>query len=206
MGIKYRLVKEFADRIFGLLLLMLLSPLLGTIYLLVLVSMGRPVIYKGVRTGWMGKEFHILKFRTMLIDSEKTGHTTAKNDPRVTALGAILRRYKLDELTQLFNVVRGEMSFVGPRPEMPVITRMYTQEETTILSVKPGITDISCLKFYSLDQIVGSENADQVYEEIVLGEKNRLRLKYVRRVSLVTDLNILLATVNIFLGKVFGLR
>jgi len=155
-----------------------------------------PVLYFGIRTGWRGRPFRILKFRTMVADAERQGGgTTALNDPRIFPFGRFLRDYKIDELPQLLNVLRGEMSLVGPRPELHKYTERYSTEERAILSVLPGITDYSSIRFSALDQVVGESDADGVFERCVLPEKNHLRLKYVRTRSFWVDVKILVLTV-----------
>lgn len=164
-----------------------------------------PVLYYGIRSGWWGRPFRILKFRTMVADAERQGGgTTALNDPRIFPFGRFLRDYKIDELPQLLNVLRGEMSLVGPRPELPFYTDRYTEKERKILTVRPGITDLSSIRFSSLDKIVGDRDADEVFEKKVLPEKNRLRLQYVETQSLVGDLKILLLTGWCILRKICG--
>ena len=154
------------------------------------------MLYGGLRTGRDGRPFFILKFRTMVVNAERMGGgTTALNDPRIFPFGRVLRRSKLDELPQLYNVLRGEMSLVGPRPELPAYTDRYTPEEKMILSVPPGITDYSSIQFSALDEIVGERDADQAFEQLVLPEKNRLRLEYVRTRSFWVDITILVRTV-----------
>jgi lipopolysaccharide/colanic/teichoic acid biosynthesis glycosyltransferase len=132
----------------------------------------------------------------MVPDAEsRGGPTTGTADRRVTRLGRILRRHKLDELPQLFNVLAGEMSLVGPRPEVFEYVDRYTPEEREILSVRPGITDLSSIEFANLDDIVGSEDPDRVFRERILPRKNALRLEYVRERSLWLDARILARTV-----------
>jgi lipopolysaccharide/colanic/teichoic acid biosynthesis glycosyltransferase len=155
------------------------------------------VFYRGVRTGKGGKPFRIWKFRTMVVDAEKLGGgSTAKDDPRVTRLGAILRKHKLDELPQFINVLTGEMSLVGPRPELPKYTDLYEGPEKLILSVKPGITDYASIEYCQLSEVLGRECADRVYEREVRPVKNALRIRYVQERSLRTDCRILLLTVR----------
>ena len=122
------------------------------------------------------------------------GPSTAKNDPRLTALGRILRRFKLDEWPQLINVLRGEMSIVGPRPQVSKYTDLYEGELLEILAVRPGITDYASIEFLSLDAILGDVDVDEYYMNVVEPQKNRLRLKYVREASLFTDLKIIAMT------------
>ena len=138
----------------------------------------------------------------MVKDADKIGGgTTALNDPRITKVGSILRKVKADEIVQIFNVLTGTMSFVGPRPELLQYTEQYTDEESVILKVRPGITDYSSLEFINLDEVVGSENADEMYEKYVLKRKNQLRIKYAQEVSLKTDFIILFKTIWCVLDK-----
>ncbi len=175
--------------------LVLLSPLLVLIALVVWWDSGLPVLYRGVRTGLGGRPFHILKFRTMVVEAERQGGgSTAKDDPRVTRIGHFLRRHKLDELPQLLNVVRGEMSIVGPRPELPRYTALYTDEERAILSVRPGITDTASLEFIRLGDVLGNEDPDLVYETRVRPVKNALRVEYVRTHTLRGDVRLVFRT------------
>lgn len=133
----------------------------------------------------------------MVCNAEKIGgHSTAENDNRITPLGALLRKYKFDELPQVFNVIKGEMSLVGPRPEVKAYTDLYTAEEREILSVRPGITDLASIRFRNLDGILAlSEDPDEYYRTIIKPEKNSLRLTYVRNRSFLLDLKILFKTI-----------
>jgi lipopolysaccharide/colanic/teichoic acid biosynthesis glycosyltransferase len=176
--------------------ILLCFPLLVLIALLVYFDSPGGVTYRGARTGKDSKVFRIFKFRTMVADAERRGGgSTAKDDPRVTRIGWMLRRYKLDELPQLFNVLRGEMSFVGPRPELPRYTQLYTGDETLILSIRPGITDYASLQLFQLSEALGPVDADRVYEERYLPEKNALRVKYVKEQSLAGDFAIFARTI-----------
>jgi len=160
------------------------------------------VFYRGWRTGLRGKPFRIFKFRTMVVDAEKIGGgTTALKDPRITRLGTFLRRYKLDELPQVLNVIKGDMSIVGPRPELAQYTGLYKGEELIILSVRPGITDYSSMKFSSLDEVVGAGDADRVFEETVLARKNELRIKYVKEHTFFGDIKLILQTLCLIFRK-----
>ena len=154
-----------------------------------------PVFYRGWRTGLGGKPFRIFKFRTMVVDAEKIGGpSTALNDPRLTKIGKFLRKYKIDELPQLINILKGEMSFVGPRPQVEKYTKLYNDEEQIILSVRPGLTDYASIKFINLDQILGDESVDERYLKEIEPEKNRLRMKYAKERSFWIDIKIILMT------------
>jgi len=136
------------------------------------------------------------KFRTMVVDADKIGpSSTAGDDPRITRPGKFMRRFKLDELPQLFNVLRGEMSFVGPRPQVQWAVDLYTPEERLLLSVRPGITDFASLRFRNEDEILkGSADPDKDYLEKIAPQKIKLGLHYVRNQSLLTDLKLIVAT------------
>jgi lipopolysaccharide/colanic/teichoic acid biosynthesis glycosyltransferase len=175
--------------------LILLSPLLLAIAAVVKFDSPGPVLYRGVRTGLNGRPFRILKFRTMRPDAERVGGgSTAKDDHRVTRSGRLLRRFKLDELPQLVNVILGEMSLVGPRPELPQYTQEYAGDERLILTVRPGITDYASLEFSQLGDVLGNDDPDGVYETRVKPVKNALRVKYVRERSFLEDVRILVRT------------
>ena len=198
------MIKRCFDVIFAGISVVVFFPLLLLIAIAVKINSDGPVIYRGKRVGQYGKIFNIYKFRTMHPDSETFGTTTAKDDPRITTIGRILRKVKLDELPQLFNILKGDMSFVGPRPEVEEHTNAYTDEENLILTVRPGITDYSSIRFINLDEELGAENPHQVYLSGVRAEKNRLRLKYVRECSFSTDLKIIGLTFVSLVRKVTG--
>lgn len=191
---------DFLGAAFGLIPF---SPLLFAIALAIKLDSG-PVFYRGARVGLHGKPFRIFKFRTMVVNAEKLGGpSTTGGDPRITPIGKFLRRYKLDELPQLINVLKGEMSLVGPRPEVPQYVALYTPEERVILSVQPGITDWASL--WNSDEaavLAGSPDPERTYLEKIRPEKVRLQLKYVRNRSFWVDLSILFQTLaSIILRK-----
>lgn len=161
------------------------------------------VFYRGARVGRFGKPFPIYKFRTMVANAEKIGgSSTADDDPRITRIGRLLRKYKLDELPQLINVLKGEMSLVGPRPEVQEYVDMYTGEEKAILQLRPGITDWASL--WNSDEgaiLAGSEDPDKAYLELIRPTKLKLQLQYVRDHSLWVDIEILILTVLKLLQK-----
>lgn len=197
-----RIVKRCIDLSLALLGLVFLAPWLVVIALLVRLSSSGPIFYRGMRTGLHGAPFHILKFRTMVENAETLGGTTTGDrDPRITRVGRVLRTYKLDELPQLINVLKGDMSLVGPRPEVAEYTDAYTEEERQILTVRPGITDWASIEFNDLQAVVGSDRPDDEFREKVLPRKNALRLRYVREQSLLQDWRILTKTLLIVLMK-----
>jgi len=152
----------------------------------------------GKRVGKFGKPFKMYKFRTMVKEAEKLGGpSTSDDDARLTNIGKIVRKYKLDELPQLINVLKGEMSFVGPRPEVPMEVKTYNDEEKRILTVKPGITDYASLTFHNEGEILkGSEDPHQAYREKIRPEKLRLGLKYVDSQSFRVDIKIIIQTLS----------
>ncbi len=154
-----------------------------------------PVFYRGWRTGLGGRPFRIYKFRTMVIDAEMIGGpSTALNDSRLTRIGKFLRKYKIDELPQFINILTGEMSFVGPRPQVEKYTKLYNDEEQIILSVRPGLTDYASIEFINLDKILGDKQVDEKYLREIEPEKNRLRMKYAKDHSFFIDLKIIMIT------------
>ena len=184
----------------GFLLALLLFLILWPVYLLIALAIalesGFPVLYTPLRGGYKNKPFRIYKFRSMVKDADKIGGgTTALNDPRITKVGNFLRKTKMDEFPQLFNIISGKMSFIGPRPELLQYTEKYEGDEKLILEVRPGITDFSSIEFINLDEIVGQGNAEKMYEKHVLKKKNALRIKYAKGVSLGTDIKLFSITV-----------
>lgn len=182
--------------------LVLLAPLLAAIAAAVRVTSRGPAIYRGERIGLRGEPFRILKFRTMVVDAEAVGGpTTAAGDPRITPLGRRLRASKLDELPQLWNVLRGDMSFVGPRPEVMSYLGTMSEEDRLILTLRPGITDLASLRFNDLQAIVGESDPESVYRERVLPEKRRLQRAYASEWSLWVDASIVARTVWLVITK-----
>jgi lipopolysaccharide/colanic/teichoic acid biosynthesis glycosyltransferase len=188
------LLKRALDLAVSAIAIFLLSPVFVVVALLIRLDSKGPAFYRGTRIGQHGIPFRMWKFRTMHINSEKRGITTGQNDPRVTRIGKLLREHKIDELPQLINVLKGEMSLVGPRPDFEEHTSAYRGDEKLILTVRPGITDYASLRFHNLAELIGSEDPHRVYLEKFRAEKTRLRLAYVKRRSLGEDLRILFRT------------
>ncbi len=190
------MIKRAFDLIASAIGLIVLSPVLFGIAAVIKCGSRGPVFYRGVRVGRGGRTFRIFKFRTMVANADKIGGaSTADDDPRMTPIGKFLRKRKLDELPQLINVLAGEMSFVGPRPEVEQYVDMYTEQERQILTVRPGITDFATL--WNPDEgavLAGSPDPERTYLEWIRPEKIRLQLEYVRRQSFATDLKILFLT------------
>lgn len=196
------MVKRLFDFLFSFFGLLVLSPLLLGVVVLVKKEDGAPILYSGNRVGLHGQTFRMHKFRTMVLNADKIGgSSSADDDPRITRIGKKLRKYKLDELPQLFNVLKGEMSFVGPRPEVPFYVNMFTEQEKQILTVRPGITDWASL--WNSDEgaiLAGSPDPEKTYLEKIRPEKIRLQLKYVQEHSLFTDLTIIIRTLLKIIG------
>ena len=195
-GFYNRHVKRLLGFVLAVILSVVLCPIFLIISIAVIIDSGFPVFYRAPRGGYKGKTFRIMKFRTMVKNADKIGGgTTALNDGRITRVGRFLRKTKLDEVANLLCIIKGDMCFIGPRPELLQYTQNYDEEEQVIFQVRPGITDYSSLEFINLDEIVGEDNADEYYEKYVLKEKNRLRIKYAREVSFTTDVNLFAGTV-----------
>ena len=202
-GVYNRIVKRIIDLLLGAVLFILCIPFYLIITIAIISQDGLPVLYRAPRGGYHNKTFKIFKFRSMVKNADKIGgYTTAFHDPRVTKVGAILRKSKLDEIPQLINILKGEMSFVGPRPEVLEYVNRFTGLEKYILEVRPGITDYSSIKFANLDEIVGEKNVDEFFQTEILGQKNALRVKYVAEISFTTDVKIFLMTIGAVLKRI----
>ena len=190
-------LKRGLDLLISSVAIAVLSPLLLVIALAVKVGSAGPALYRGVRVGVGGRRFRMLKFRTMVVGADGLGGpSTADADPRITPVGQYLRRYKLDELPQLINVLKGEMSLIGPRPEVPQYVAMFTEEERQILAVRPGITDLATL--WNADEgavLAGADDPERAYLELIRPRKIQLQLEYVRGRSCRIDLWILWQTI-----------
>jgi lipopolysaccharide/colanic/teichoic acid biosynthesis glycosyltransferase len=178
--------------------ILILSPLLLILFLSVAFNSGFPVFYLQTRVGKNNKDFRLFKFRTMYLDSDKKGLlTVGGRDPRITPVGYFLRKYKLDELPQLFNVLIGDMSLVGPRPEVRKYVDMYNAEQKQVLNVKPGITDYASLEYINENELLSkSSNPEQTYINEVMPAKLLLNMKYINEAGLKTDLKIILKTIQ----------
>lgn len=177
--------------------LLLLAPVFFIVSLAILILDGSPVIFAHERIGRNGKPFRLFKFRSMRA-FQVGPSVTAQGDARVTFIGAYLRKFKLDELPQLLNILRGEMSFVGPRPEVKEFVDLYTSEQRRVLEVRPGITDPASIEFHNESEILsGSEDWRKTYVEQILPEKLALSLNYIQHRSIWTDLKVIARTVGI---------
>jgi len=190
------LVKRIFDLIVSAAALVILSPMLIGVAILIKLDDGGPVFYRGVRIGRHGRPFRLFKFRSMRVDAERIGGvTTPDDDPRITRLGWWLRKTKVDELPELINVAIGEMSLIGPRPEVERYVRLMSDAERMILSVPPGLTDWATL--WNWDEgavLAGVADPEAMYLRAIRPEKIRLQLEYVKRHTFWVDLTILLQT------------
>jgi len=197
------MLKRAFDIVMSLIGLILLGPVLLAVALWIKLDSKGPVFYRGLRVGRFGKSFRIFKFRSMVMDAEQIGPaSTADEDSRVTHAGRFMRKFKIDELPQLLNVLMGQMSFVGPRPEVQKFIDMYTEQEKAILGVRPGITDWASV--WNADEgaiLAGSEDPDKAYEELIRPTKLKLQLDYARNHSLWIDIRIIAYTVLKILRK-----
>jgi len=188
--------KRGLDLLLSLIGLLVLLPLLVIIACCIKLSTPGPVLYRQIRIGQSGRQFQIFKFRSMVADASIKGlGITVSSDERVTRVGRFLRRYKLDELPQLCNVLRGDMSLVGPRPELPVYVAGYTPEQRLVLSARPGITDPASLAYRHEEELLaGHLNPEEFYRSQVLPDKLARNIGYIQRISLKGDLQIILET------------
>ena len=196
MQIERGVLKRLFDFVFAVIGIALTLPVMVVIAAIILMEDGLPIFYRGVRVGRYGKVFRIYKFRTMVRNAENLGgSSTAGDDSRITGVGKSLRKYKMDEMPQFINVLKGEMSFVGPRPEISKYVDQYSEAEKRILTVRPGITDWASI--WNADEgslLAGAEDPDRFYEEIIRPTKLKLQLKYVEERSFVTDIKIIFLT------------
>jgi lipopolysaccharide/colanic/teichoic acid biosynthesis glycosyltransferase len=203
LGILARALKRTFDVVGSAAALVLFAPLLLGAALAVKLGSSGPVLFRQERVGRNFRRFRILKFRTMVQDAERLGRQiTAGDDPRITRVGRLLRRTKLDELPQLFNVLAGQMSLVGPRPEVPRYVEMFRDEFAAILTVRPGITDAASIKFRDEAEVLGrSPDPEREYVERILPEKLALAREYLEQWSLRYDLRLLWKTARRVVGR-----
>jgi lipopolysaccharide/colanic/teichoic acid biosynthesis glycosyltransferase len=189
--------KRALDLLLSAIGLLVLSPLLVIIACRIKLSTPGPVLYRQIRIGQDGHQFQIIKFRSMVVNASKKGlGITVSGDGRVTRVGKCLRRYKLDELPQLWNVLCGDMSLVGPRPELPIYVADYTPEQRIVLSARPGITDPASLAYRHEEELLaGQQNPEEFYRSQLLPDKLARNVHYIQKISLREDLRIILETV-----------
>ena len=204
MNIINKFFKRFFDIIVSLIGIIILGIFLIIISIIIKCTSEGPVFFKQIRVGQSGKEFKIFKFRTMVVNAESLGtQITIGKDKRITKIGHFLRKYKIDELPQLFNVFIGEMSFVGPRPEVPKYVAMYNETQRKVLSVRPGITDLASIRYRNEKEILGrAKNADEaedMYINEIMPDKLKLNLEYIEKSNVFFDIYIIFKTIIICL-------
>ena len=189
-------MKRLFDLVFSFLGLVFLSPVLLLIFVLMLATSKGPVIYKQVRVGKNNKDFKIFKFCTMVINADKLGLlSVGDRDPRITQIGYYLRKFKLDELPQLANVLIGDMSFVGPRPEVRKYVNFYNQEQMQVFKVRPGITDLASIEFRNESELLSNqEDPDSYYINVIMPKKLQINLHYLKERTLFKDIGVILKT------------
>ena len=184
---------DIVAALFGLIVLII--PFAVIAVLIKITSRG-PVFFRQIRVGRFGKEFKIYKFRTMVVDAEKKGlQITTKDDNRITKIGSFLRKTKFDEFPQLINVLIGQMSFVGPRPEVPKYVALYNEVQRNVLLVRPGITELASIKYRDENEMLeSSENPEETYIKEIMPKKIEYNLDYIKSMSLFYDLKLIFMT------------
>lgn len=196
------ILKRIFDIVVSFVGLVILSPL----FLILAIAIARdskgPVFFKQTRVGRNGVPFKIYKFRTMVEDAEARGmQLTVGDDSRITKVGTFLRKTKIDELPQLINVFKGEMSFVGPRPEVPKYVGLYTEDQRQVLMVRPGITDLASIEYRNESELLATaDNPEKVYIEEVMPRKIELNKKYIENISLCGDIRVIFKTLASLVG------
>lgn len=187
---------RFFDILFSLTGILLLSPIFLVLYIAICLESRGGGFYRQLRVGRNGKDFYVYKFRSMRTGADKHGLiTVGGRDPRITRIGYFIRKYKLDELPQLFNVLKGDMSLVGPRPEVRRYVTLYTEEQRKVLSVRPGITDYASIEYVDENTILGhAEDADKAYIELIMPDKIKYNMMYINNRSLKEYFKIIILT------------
>ena len=191
------MLKRIFDITLSLFGLIILLPFMLIIAILIKIDSKGPIFFKQIRVTKGGREFKILKYRTMRAGSDKYSQITVGKDERITKIGSFLRKYKLDEIPQLINILIGDMSLVGPRPEVPKYVALYTDEQKEILKVRAGITDYASIEFSDENDLLASEkNPEEAYIEKIMPKKIELNKKYLSEISVLTDIRIILLTIK----------
>lgn len=193
----YRVVKRMLDFCISVICILILTPILLLISVWIRLDSQGPILFRQERVGMLERKFTIYKFRTMIVDAESLGkQITVGRDPRITRSGVFLRKYKLDELPQFFNIIRGDMSIVGPRPEVPRYVSLYNTEQKQVFSVRPGLTDEASIKYRNENQLLeDTDNPEQLYIEKIMPDKLNINLEYIQTVSLKKDVQIIGKTI-----------
>ncbi len=190
-------MKRLFDLMFSFTGLLVLLPVFIVIVICIKLTSKGSVLYKQIRVGKNNKEFKIYKFRTMFLDADKLGLLTiGKKDQRVTAIGYYLRKYKLDELPQLLNVLIGDMSFVGPRPEVRKYVDLYNIEQQKVLNIKPGITDLASIEFRNENELLSNQkDPENYYITVIMPRKIKINLEYHQNRNLLSDIQVIFKTI-----------
>lgn len=190
-------IKRIFDFIVSLFGVIIISPILLIVAIAIKIDSKGDVLFLQKRVGRKGRPFYIYKFRTMVTDAEKLGkQITVGKDNRITKVGDFLRKYKIDELPQLINVVKGDMSLVGPRPEVPRYVELYTEEERKVLDIRPGITDLASLRYKDENEILGKvENPEEYYINVIMKDKLKLNLEYIEKSNIIFDISLIFKTI-----------
>ena len=196
-------IKRQFDLIFSLVGISLFLPVGALIALIIKIEDGGPIFYVQERVGQGGRHFKMIKFRTMIRDADKIGSAiTIGNDSRITRVGRWLRRFKLDEFPQLFNVLKGEMSLVGPRPEVPKYVTLYNDTEREVLNLVPGITDPASIIYRNENEILGKfGDPEKYYVEKIVPDKIRINLEYAKKANVLSDIFVILQTIGLLFKK-----
>jgi len=192
------MIKRCFDILSSLLVLILLSPFFLLLCLAIVVDSRGGIFFTQKRVGKNNRDFKLYKFRSMVSNAERSGQlTVGANDLRITRVGAFIRKYKLDEFPQLINIIKGDMSIVGPRPEVRKYVDLYNEEQMKVLSVRPGLTDYASLEYINENEILGkASDPEKVYIEEIMPAKLQLNLRYIREQGLNTDLKIIFRTIG----------
>lgn len=192
-----QIIKRIFDFLVSLVGIIILSPIFIIVSIAIKIDSRGSILFLQKRVGKDGKEFNIYKFRTMVTDAEKLGkQITIGNDSRITKVGAFLRKFKIDELPQLFNVLLGDMSLVGPRPEVPKYVALYNNEQKKVLSIRPGITDMASLRYKDENDILGKvDNPEEYYINVIMKDKLSLNLEYIEKSNVFFDIYLIVKTI-----------
>lgn len=192
----YPILKRIFDILSSITVLMMFLPIFIIIGLLIIIDSPGGMFYKQKRIGLNGKEFGLYKFRSMKTNADKEGQITIGNDSRVTKIGSIIRKFKLDEIPQLINIIIGHMSVVGPRPEVEKYVKLYNETQLKVLTVKPGLTDLASIEFINEQDILGkSKNPNETYINEIMPAKLKLNLKYINERNFFYDLGVIFKTI-----------
>ena len=192
-------MKRAFDLLVSFLGILFFVPMFIVVSVLIKLTSVGPIFYRQLRVGEHNKDFKIFKFRTMRVDSDKSGLlTVGERDPRITRLGFFLRKYKLDELPQLINVFIGQMSFVGPRPEVRKYVDLYSLEQMAVINVKPGITDLASIEFRNENEILlTKDDPNQYYIGVIMPEKIKINLRYIESSTVWKDVSVIFKTFSV---------